>query len=239
MSRESAVERRESQPPAAGESAAPAVVPPARPAGLPGFVKAMIALSALLAVLAFVAAMMRSRRVDLPVLAEVPAFAMQDQRGQPVTPQSLRGQPFIADFIFLSCTASCPKLTARMKGLHDKIVEKNLAVRLVSVTVDPENDGPPELAAYAAKYGAKDRVWWFLTGPLEELDRIVVKGFKIQYEKQRPIDPNATIWNIMHGDWFVLVDGQGRIRGYYDTNEPAKLDAILRDAEFLARNPKS
>ncbi len=224
MSRESTVESREPQP------------ADARATKLPAFVKVLIATSALLAVLAFVAAMMRSRRVDLPVIAEVPAFTMQDQRAQTVTPQSLRGQPFIADFIFLSCTASCPKLTARMKGLHDRIVQKNLAVRLVSVTVDPENDGPPELAAYAQKYGAQDRVWWFLTGPLDELDRIVVKGFKIQYEKQRPVE-NTTIWNIMHGDWFVLVDGQGRIRGYYDTNEPEKLDAILRDAEHLARNP--
>jgi protein SCO1/2 len=207
--------------------------------GLPLFVKLMIAMSALLAGLAFTAAMMRSRRVDLPVLATVPAFAMQDQNGKPVSPDTLRGTPFIADFIFLSCTASCPKLTARMKGLHDQIEKKGLTVKLVSITVDPENDGPAELKAYAAKYGAKDRIWTFLTGPLEELDRVVVKGFKVQYEKVKPVDPDATIWNIMHGDWFVLVDGQGRIRGYYDSHVPEKLEAILKDAEFLAKNPKS
>ena len=41
----------------------------------------------------------------------------------------------------------------------------------------------------------------------------------------------------MHGDWFVLVDGQSRIRGYYDSTDPAKMDALLSHAELLGRYP--
>lgn len=205
--------------------------------GLPKIVWAMLVAAVCFALLAGVAAFMRSRKVDLPVLAEVPAFSMKNQAGQPVAPADLRGQPFIADFIFLSCRTSCPKLTARMKELHDKIAAKHSTVRLVSITVDPENDDPPALAKYAAQYGADPKIWTFLTGPIEQLDPVVVKGFKVQYEKLRPIDPNATVFNIMHGDWFVLVDGKGRIRGYYDTNEKGKLDEILDNAQLLARYP--
>ena len=205
--------------------------------GLPRAVWVLIAVAALFAAGAVFAAIKRSRKVDLPVLAEVPAFAMRDQANRPVTPQELRGAPFIADFIFLSCRTSCPKLTARMKTLNDRIAEKHLTVKLVSITVDPENDDPPALAKYAEKNGADPKIWSFLTGPIEQLDPVVVKGFKMQYEKIKPIDPNATIFNIMHGDWFVLVDGKGRIRGYYDTNEQAKLDGVLADAEILARYP--
>ena len=80
-------------------------------------------------------------------------------------------------------------------------------------------------------------MWRFLTGPIDQLDPVVVKGFKIQYEKVKPIDPNATIFNIMHGDWFVLVDGQSRIRGYYDSTDANKMSALLADAEFLGRFP--
>lgn len=205
--------------------------------GLPRVVWAMLVAAIAFACLAGVAAFMRSRKVDLPVLADVPPFAMKSQAGLPVTPADLRGQPFIADFIFLSCRTSCPKLTERMKGLQTKIAAKNSTVRLVSITVDPENDDVPALAKYTATLGADPKIWTFLTGPLDQLDAVVVKGFKVQYEKLRPIDPDATVFTIMHGDWFVLVDGKGRIRGYYDTNEKGKLDELLDNAQLLARYP--
>lgn len=205
--------------------------------GMPRAVYVLAAVAALFAAGAVFAAFKRARKVDLPVLTDVPAFTMRDQSNRAVTPAELRGQPFIADFIFLSCKTSCPKLTARMKTLHDRIKQKNSTIKLVSITVDPENDDPPALAKYAAEYGADPKVWTFLTGPIEQLDGVVVKGFKMQYEKIKPVDPDTTIVNIMHGDWFVLVDGKGRIRGYYDTNEQEKLDSVLADAEILARYP--
>ncbi len=206
--------------------------------GMPRAVWVLVAVAALFAAGAVLAAFKRARKVDLPVLTEVPAFMMRDQANRPVSPAELRGSPFIADFIFLSCTTSCPKLTARMKTLHDRIKQKNSTIRLVSITVDPENDDPPALAKYASEHGADPKVWSFLTGPIEQLDGVVVKGFKMQYEKIKPVDPDTTIVNIMHGDWFVLVDGKGRIRGYYDTTEQEKLDGILADAEILARYPE-
>jgi protein SCO1 len=205
--------------------------------GMPRVVWVLAAVAALFAAGAVFAAFRRARRIDLPVLAEVPPFAMRDQQNRPVSPMELRGAPWIADFIFLSCRASCPKLTERMKGLQDRIVSKRLTTKLVSITVDPENDDPPAMAAYAKKFGADDNVWRFLTGPIEQLDPVVVKGFKVQYEKLKPIAPDTTLFNIMHGDWFVLVDGQSRIRGYYDSTDASKMDQLLAHAELLGRYP--
>lgn len=205
--------------------------------GMPRVVYVLAAVAALFAAGAVFAAFKRARRIELPVLAEVPPFAMKDQLNRPVTTADLRGHVWIADFIFLSCKASCPKLTERMKGLQARILQKHLTTKLVSITVDPENDDPPALAAYANTYGADANVWRFLTGPIEQLDPVVVKGFKIQYEKLKPIDPDATLVNIMHGDWFVLVDQQARIRGYYDSTDASKMDALLSHAEFLGRYP--
>jgi protein SCO1/2 len=205
---------------------------------LPTFVKVMMVAAALFAAVGAYAGLRRARRVELPVIAAVPAFAMNDQHGKVVTPESLRGHVFITDFFFLSCPTSCPKLTARMKQLHDRIAQKNLTVQLVSISVDPENDTSEKLALKAKELGSQDRIWTFLTGKSEDLERVVVKGFKIHYEDQRKKPaPEANIFTIMHGDWFVLVDAQGRIRGYYDTDDEGKLEAVLRDAELLARNP--
>jgi hypothetical protein len=39
---------------------------------------------------------------------------------------------------------------------------------------------------------------------------------------------------IVHGTKFVLVDGKRQIRGYYDSNDAAALEALRRDLAALA-----
>jgi protein SCO1/2 len=41
--------------------------------------------------------------------------------------------------------------------------------------------------------------------------------------------------SIFHGTHFVLVDGTGEIRGYYDSNDPDATERLVDDAERLAR----
>ncbi len=185
------------------------------------------------AMLVFLFVRLRKQAPDLPRYGQIPAFSMRDQHGAPAGGDTLRGKPFIADFIFTSCKVSCPTLTARMKSVQDKLVEGGLEgkLRLVSISVDPEHDTPEVLQTYATGWKAREGTWLFLTGKSEELDRIVVKGFKLQYEKA---PDNVGIVNIMHGDWFVLVDKDGVIRGYYDTTVRERFDQILVDAKRLS-----
>ena len=88
------------------------------------------------------------------------------------------------------------------------------------------------LREYAAHYGAQPRLWRYLTGPQKEVERTVVQGFHTAMAKL-PIpgqDAHTEAFDIMHGERLVLVDPQGRIRGFYDADEP---DAIIRDARLL------
>ncbi|GAC1572628.1 MAG: hypothetical protein NVS3B20_04500 [Polyangiales bacterium] len=172
----------------------------------------------------------RNQPPRLPVLGTIPRFSLVDQHAQPVRDDTMRGKVWIADFIFLGCQASCPKLTGRMAGLQDRIEAKQSGIQLVSISVDPENDTPQKLAEYAAKWKAHDARWTFLSGKSAELDRIVVQGFKMQYGK---VDEGAGVFGIMHGDWFVLVDAEGAIRGFYDSDEPGQLDRLMHDADQL------
>lgn len=162
----------------------------------------------------------------LPVYGRVPDFTLIDQAGQPLTLASLKGRPWIADFIFTSCAGTCPQMTARMSSLQGKIPPE---VHLVSVSVDPERDTPPVLAEYAARHGADPARWHFLTGKPEAIVPLVSQGFRLSYaEGTDPAEP------IIHSIRFVLVDGGGAIRGYYDSTEPAQLDRLVRDAGALS-----
>ena len=43
-------------------------------------------------------------------------------------------------------------------------------------------------------------------------------------------------YNILHGEHIMLVDGSGRIRGYYRSDDDG-LRKIVRDAETVAHEP--
>jgi len=148
-----------------------------------------------------------------------------------VTLGDLAGQVWIADFIFTGCQAACPMLTSRMRSLQRHIDEREgalahaLPVRLVSFSVDPEVDTPEKLSAYAAKWGADERRWMFLTGSLAEMNRAVTRGMKIPFEKG---GADTSAFDVMHGERLVVVDKKGRIRGYFDTDPEGM--ARLKDA---------
>ncbi|WP_437339165.1 SCO family protein [Sorangium sp. So ce394] len=192
-----------------------------------------------LAGLAVFGAVSRAREAPAspPVLGEMPAFSMTDQDGRPVTRESLRGQTLIVDFFYASCPVSCPRLSAQMAAFQERLAQRGeargqaLPIHLISITLDPENDTPDVLRSYAARYSSGRGAWSFLSGRSEELNRVVVKGFKVRFERA---DPSAGLGAIMHGEWFVLVDGQGRIRGYYQIGDEERMNELVRDAERLA-----
>jgi protein SCO1/2 len=161
----------------------------------------------------------------LQTYGHVPAFHLVNEQGAPVSEASLQGHVTVVDFIFTRCPSSCPRLTARMGELQDRLAQSKSGVKLVSISVDPDNDTPPVLAAYAAHAHADPARWSFLTGTTKDVQDVVVSGFRVAASKQAR---GANDYDVIHGDWFVLVDPRGDIRGYFTTGEPKDLDAIVK-----------
>jgi protein SCO1/2 len=163
-------------------------------------------------------------------LGHVPSFALTDQLGRKVTDQDLRGSVWVANFVFTRCPSVCPMLTAKFQALQTKI-GKLPGVRYVSISVDPEYDTPQVLAEYAQRFPADATRWQFLTGPLKDIEKTVVSGFKIHMGKAEPSANDPTLIEIMHGEHFVLVDREGVIRGYYraDNDGLRTLENDVRD----------
>jgi cytochrome oxidase Cu insertion factor (SCO1/SenC/PrrC family) len=162
----------------------------------------------------------------LPVLGHVPEFRLVGYDGRGVGLADLAGAPWIADFVFTHCVASCPMLSARMARLDRTLPA---AVRLVSFSVDPARDTPAVLASYARSFTASPR-WLFLTGAAGEVRRLSRQGFKLAVEPGVGAAPEA----ILHSNRFVLVDAAGAIRAYYDALDPRALRRLEEDARALA-----
>jgi protein SCO1/2 len=174
-----------------------------------------------------------TRELPKPPALKLPlaSFELTNQRNQRVTLADLRGKVWVADFVFTSCPTVCPKLTKDMARIQHRTKNLGQAFNLVTFTVDPENDTPERLAAYAAQYHADPTRWIFLTGKLGDVETTIVKGFKIAMGKEET-EKGSGIFTIFHGEKLVLVDQEGMIRGYYDADDDG-IKALIRDADIL------
>ena len=96
---------------------------------------------------------------------QVPGVTLLTQEGKEIDlktfldPEKL----IILDFIFGTCTTICPVLSVSFAHLQKKLGEDMDRVRLVSITIDPDNDTPEVMKEHLQKYGAKPG-WDGLTG---------------------------------------------------------------------------
>jgi protein SCO1 len=205
-------------------------VPPAAAKTSAGekFLWALLAL-AIAGLVAFAAAerIERARRPGLPVFARLPEFRLENRDGRRIGLGELAGKPFVADFVFTSCPGVCPVLSKRLAELSRELPLER--VNLVSFTVDPENDTPAALAAYAEKLSAPPQ-WYFLTGEKAALYSLIRDGFQLVVDDSQQA---AASDPILHSNRFVLVDADGQIRGYYNAFEPAELDQLRQDLRRL------
>jgi protein SCO1/2 len=164
-----------------------------------------------------------------PVLGTVPDFRLVDQSGAPFAPERLAGRVWIADFVFTRCPDVCPRMTERLVKVQRTLGGR---VDLVSVSVDPEYDTPERLAAFARANGAESPRWHFLTGDSRHVQQAVLRGFNVAFSRG-----SEDIATLTHGVHVVLVDGRGRIRGYYDSNDGDALERLVADARRPAEHP--
>ncbi len=136
-------------------------------------------------------------------------IALTDQHGRTVRLSSLKGEFTLIDFIYTSCPGTCLLTTARMAGVARSLGSLvGEQVRLVSVTVDPERDGPAQLLNYAKSQGADRPGWLFLTGTEAKIDA-VLRAFNLPRQKQ----PDGLIDHITY---CFLVGPDGREQAMYD-----------------------
>ena len=161
-----------------------------------------------------------------PRLAE---FAMIERSGREVDQAQLAGRVAVLDFVFTTCAGPCPVMSASMSALQDDLADTD--VQLVTVTVDPQTDTLEVLGEYADRFGADPERWLFLRGDdaqLEALASSVALAFQV--------DPTADVgFQVAHSTRFVVVDGQGYVRGYYDGTTPEGRAQAAARARWLAR----
>lgn len=166
-------------------------------------------------------------RPPLPVLHKVEGPALTGTDGQPLAWESLKGKVWVTDFIFTTCGSICPTMTKHMAQLWRsyRLMDK---VNFVSISVNPEYDTPEVLKVYAQKNGVHTPEWYFLTGSREDITTLAVRIFKLGSVEEP----------IFHSSYFVLVDQNGFIRGYYDGLDSKRVGDLFQDIAHVLKEEK-
>src|SRR5690554_4194340 len=157
----------------------------------------------------------------------IPDFSFVAQDSSRVGREQMEGKITIVDFFFTSCPSICPIMSNEMERVQDAF-RKEDNVQIYSITIDPDYDTPDQLAEYSLKYNASPDKWHFLNGPKEQTYDLVRCGFALPI-----VDGHDNPDDFVHSDKFILVDGQGRIRGYYSGTEREGVDKLILETKIL------
>lgn len=134
----------------------------------------------------------------------VPDVVLINQDGKKIRLKSfLSGdKPVVIDFIYATCTTICPVLSVSYLNLQRKLKDSPESPRLVSITIDPENDTPRIMKTYLKRYNAKPG-WDFLTGSRADIDT-VMKAFDAYIPDKMSHYPLNLIRSPKDGTWVRL-----------------------------------
>ena len=155
-------------------------------------------------------------------------FSLIDQSGHTLTRGNLAGQIVVVDFIFTSCSVTCPYVNAQMEKVQR--ATQGQPVRLLSITLDPVDDTAPVLARYAPEFEADPARWSFLTGDKDVIHNLVSASF---------LPPDTTgefsymPGNFAHVQRIVLLDQAGNVVSYFDGLNQNAADAVLTQIHKL------
>jgi protein SCO1/2 len=168
---------------------------------------------------------------SLSVIGHAPDFTLRDTSDQPVRLADYRGRAVLLAFIFTTCPGVCPLISKQMEYIQAKLKGARLfgtEAALLSVTIDPQTDTTPVLAAYARQYGADPAGWRFLRES-EEKTRPVLKAYD-EWTKKLPkgeFDHPARVY---------LIDRRGNIREIYSLAFFNEKQALV-DIQALLKEP--
>ena len=139
----------------------------------------------------------------------------------------MNGKVFVVNYFFSTCPTICVDMVKNLKKVQDEFILDS-DIRILSLTVDPETDSVGTLYRYAQDHEINSDKWLLLTGNKADLYNLARTGFLI----------TATVGDggpndFIHSEKLVLVDKEGRLRGFYDGTSDEEIEQLKEDIKKL------
>ncbi len=136
----------------------------------------------------------------------IPDVVLTDADARPVRLRELlaSNDPVMMNFIFTTCGTICPVMVKVFADMPARLGAQAKNLRMISISIDPDNDTPTQLKAYAKNFEAGER-WKFLTGRVQDIKTVQLafdsyRGDKMNHEP-------LTLMRQAPGKPWVRIDG--------------------------------
>ena len=157
--------------------------------------------------------------------AELPAVALESQSGARFTLADLRGTWLLVDFIYTRCPTLCSTLGGDFARLERQLVDPIARgkVQLLSISFDPTQDTPAQLAAYLERFRGRDMGWQAARPLTDDGLRQITAAFGVT------VIPDQ-LGGYTHNAAIHLVDPEGRLVDIFDLGDVERIrDTVLRN----------
>ena len=136
----------------------------------------------------------------------VPDVVLTDADARPVRLRELLAgsDPVMMNFVFTTCGTICPVMVKVFADVPAALGAQAANLRLISISIDPDNDTPAQLKTYAKAIGAGER-WKFLTGRVQD-----IKAVQMAFDSYRGDKMNHEPLTLMRqapGKPWIRIDG--------------------------------
>jgi protein SCO1/2 len=143
----------------------------------------------------------------------VPDFTLTDQNRRQVKLSQFAGKVVAVTFVYTRCPFPdyCFRLSNNFGQLQKRFKEQmGRDLVLLTIVIDPANDGPEALTKYARIWKADSDGWHFLTGPLPEIQQLSRK-FDMNFYPDEAL--------LVHSFHTAVIDRENKLAANLEGNE--------------------
>jgi protein SCO1/2 len=163
----------------------------------------------------------------------VEGFSFINQLGDTISHADVKDKNYVVEYFFTTCESICPIMNKNMMKVA-LAYDSDTTFKILSHTVKPEEDTVASLLEYAKEHNANPKNWWFLTGDKKALYHLARNSYLFNGS-----EGDGGTADFIHTQFFILVDKQKHIRGFYDGTDSVDVDKLISDIGLLKSEQKA
>ncbi len=151
-------------------------------------------------------------KTEVGTISDQSIFMLKDtfvnQENKPMVLADLQGKPTVLAMIFTHCDYACPRITADIKNLEEKLKTNDGKINFLLVSFDSDRDTAEQLLKFANNLQL-DKNWTLLHGD-EEAVRTLSVLLNIQFEKNASGNfSHSNIISVLGKDGLLVYQKEG------------------------------
>lgn len=152
-------------------------------------------------------------------------FDLVNQLGKHITRSDLEGRVTLLAFFHTTGKEVAPHLSDIFQKIQDTYARSQSGLHLLSISTDPQQDSVEALKEYADRYRTNHDMWWFLTGPQDNILDMAKTDFQLTLKA----DSSGNFYSAT----LVLLDKEQYVRGYFNVMDSTEVKKCVSDISLL------